>query len=245
MIDRQEMVVKEKQTSGKPKQWEWMRGSRGWVSKREEGGHADMSASINHCVCMWGEMGEIYVLCAVCREGHIQHSTSGPSGSRTWGLVASVQWLYPDDPGRGGRHTDRQTEDLHCWFMTRLLFPLPSVLTWSVLLHQPTSISKTPLTHAISPSDHTLLAVTPSLPPSFFSHSPSLGFRLLWFFSFISSLSGSSALCLSLSPVTSFAGTQVFWEKLLTEDKMLRAVVPHSLILCNRMAVGVAYWLKW
>lgn len=45
----------------------------------------------------------------MCREGHIQRSTSGPAGSRTWGLVASAQWLYPDDPGRRRRQTDTQT----------------------------------------------------------------------------------------------------------------------------------------
>lgn len=114
-----------------------------------------------------GGRGAMYT-CQSLRDGprvvcHIRCSTSGRAGSRTTGLAASAQWLYPDDPGRGGR----QGEDFHCWFMTRLLFPLPSVLTWSVLLHQPTSISQTPHTRDLAGQAHTPGCHATSLPHSF------------------------------------------------------------------------------
>lgn len=67
-----------------------------------------MSASINSLFVYVRTDGRDIRVAQCVGKGHIQRSTSGPAGSRTWGLVASAQWLYPDDPGRGGRQTDRE-----------------------------------------------------------------------------------------------------------------------------------------
>lgn len=112
--------------------------------------------------------------------------------------------------GEADIQTDRQGEDFHCWFMTRLLFPLPSVLTWSVLLHQPTSISQTPLTHAISASDHTLLPVTH--PPLFFSTLRLSNSALLFFISSLSSALSLSFTCQEFCRYTVFDESR--WQKI-------------------------------
>lgn len=168
--------------------------------------------------------------CAACQQGHIQRSTSGPAGSRTWGLAASAQWLYPDDPGRGDSQRGRR---------------------FSVLIHDMAAISTAFCSGLICPASpthkyftntsHTRdLAERPHRPHY---HAPSLLlFHSLSLFdsvSFISSLYSSiqqslslSSLFLALFHLSRDLQVHGVWGKLLTEDKMLRAVDPHS-ILCN------------
>lgn len=99
--------------------------------------------------------------------------------------------------------------------MKQLLFLLPSVLNWSVLLHQPTSISQTPLTRNLVERPHTPSSHTPSLvffPPL----SPTLVF-----FPYLPRAALYLALFYLLRAL-----------RLQTEYKMLHVVFPHF-ILCN------------
>lgn len=182
-------------------------------------------------VCLCEDGWERYMCCAVCLEGHIQRSTSGPAGSRTWGLVASAQWLYPDDPGRGGRQTDREkiftVDSWHgCYFHCLLFWPDLSCFTNPQVFHKHLSH-----TRSCRAATHSWLSHT--LPRSFpFSLS------LIQFFHIF-----PLQRCISLFHLSRVLQVHSVRGKPLTEDKMLRAVVPHS-ILCNWMAVGVAYWFK-
>lgn len=193
-----------------------VRGNCGWVRNRRPRWHVSLH---KFCLCedRWTDM-------CVCG---ITYSVA-PAAQQVVGQ--GVVWLQLDGFIQvilEGKTDGRRGEDFHHWFIKWMLLPLLSVLTWSVLLHQPTSISQTPLTHTISQSDHTLLAVTH--PPSsfFFSIPPSPpppppSDSGLFFFLPTSYLP-SAALYLAL-----FHLLRVL--KLLTEDKMLRAVVPHFVL---------------
>lgn len=88
-------------------------------------------------------------------------------------------------------------------------------------------------TRDLAERPHTPGCHTPSL---ILFRSPSLWFRLF--------VPVSSYSALSLFHLSRVLQVHSVWEKPLTEDNMLRATVPHT-VLCNWMAVGVAYWLKW
>lgn len=140
---------------------------------------------------------------------HIQRSTSGPAGSRTRGRLASARWLYPGDPGRQKRREKGRR--------------------FSPLIHKADATSTAVCSDLICPASpthkyftntsHTRnLAERPHTPGC---HPPHSGL----FFFLPTSYLPSAALYLAL-----FHLLRVL--KLLTEDKMLRAVVPHF-ILCN------------
>lgn len=68
-----------------------------------------LKTSIDISVTTGGNYMDEYSHVSLCEDesvGHIQRSTSGPAGSKTKGLVASTQWLYPDDPG-GRTHREK------------------------------------------------------------------------------------------------------------------------------------------
>lgn len=175
-----QMSQRGKQTWSKPKQREWMRGNYGWVGKQRPCGHVSLQ---KFTVCPCEDRSRD--ICAVQCVGGVTYSVA-PAAQQVVGqgvlrlqLDGFIQMVLGGD---AGRQTGRKGDNFHCWFMKQLLFQLLYVLTWSVLLHQPTNISQTPLTHAILQSDHMFLAVTH--PAFFFS---------------ISSL--CSVLSCSLSPV--------------------------------------------
>lgn len=153
---------------------------------------------------------------------HIQRSTSGPAGSRTRGRVASARWLYPGDPGRQKRrekgrrfspliHKVDATSTAVC---SDLICPASPTHKYFTNTSHTRNLAERPPT----PGCH-----TPSL--IFFSPTtPALSDSGLFFFLPTSYLP-SAALYLAL-----FHLLRVL--KLLTEDKMLRAVVPHF-VLCN------------
>lgn len=98
------------------------------------------------------------------------------------------------------RQRDRQGRQFSLLIHDTSAVSLPSVLTWSVLLHQPTSISQTPHTRDLAETTHSRLSRThpPCLPPSFFSILP---LSMIQFF-FVSVF--PLQLSISLSPVKSF-----------------------------------------
>lgn len=115
---------------------------------------------------------------AVCQQGHLQRSTSGPAGSRTWGLAASTQWLYPDDPGRGEKQRGR----------------------FSLLIYEMAAISITLYSDLICPASSTHKYFTNTShtrnlaqrPHSLYFHAPSLilfpfFLSLIQFFSYLPS----------------------------------------------------------
>lgn len=169
--------------------------------------------------------------------GHIHCSTSGPACSSRWGPAASARWLYPDDPGRGGRQTDRRfsllihdTAAISTAFCSDLICPASPTHKY---------FTNTSHTRDLAEPPHTPDCHAPSLLPSARPRSFPLSFSLMsfsfFFFSHIFPLQLSLSLSLSLSPVKSFV-----WGKLLTEDKKLRAVLPHSqLMQLNRSRSGL------
>lgn len=134
----------------------------------------------NFTVCLCEVRWERYVCCEVCRQGHIQHNTSGPAGSRTWGLEASARWLYPDDPGRGGRQTDRQTGRRFSLLIHDTAAISTAFCSDLICPASPTHkyFTNTSHTRDLAERPHTPSCHTPSL---VLFHSPSLWFRVLFF----------------------------------------------------------------
>ena len=169
---------------------------------------------------MWGEMGQT---CAVCRDSHIRSSTSGPAGSRTMGLAGSAQWLYPDDPGRGGRQTGRR--------FSLLIHDTAAVSTaFCSDLICPASPTHKYFTNTSHTRDPAVQAHTPAVthPPSLILFpSSSVWLKFLLIFIYIYNISTYIPLPPLSPPLSPFNSLQVHSVrgKQLTEDKMQRAVV--------------------
>lgn len=216
-----------KQTSGKPKQWEWMRGSRGWVS--------NMSASIISLFAYARWDGRD--MCAVKCVGRVTYSIT-PAAQQVVGhgvlrlqLDGFIQMILG---GEAGRQTDRQkiftVDSWHgCYFHCLLFWPDLSCFTNPQVFHKHLSHTRSSRATTHSQLSHTL--------PRSFPFSLSLIQSA--FFSYLPSL----ALYLSLVHLSRVLKLHSVCGKPLTGDKMLRAVVPHF-TLCNRLAVWGAYWRK-
>ena len=171
---------------------------------------------------MWGEMRQTNALCVTYSIAPASQQVVG-HGVLWLQLNGFIQMIL-------GGEADRQGEDFQCWFMTRLLFHC--LLFWPDLscFTNPQVFSKH-LAHTQSHRATRHSCLSHSFPPTVFSILPLSD----PFFFYIFPLQLSIFLSFTCQE---FVVTQCLG-KLLTEDKMLRALVPHS-ILCNWMAIGVA-----